>query len=263
MFCSSTTREIMMPPPLQEKNTKLSRPMAHRAPVTVIRGTVPECNYRDNSCLIIQWGEEPGSPLGGVWVAVRENSLNEGLSSPSITMGLSKLNPASLRSVNKDVSDNECTMGGSSKRPIIPASERSTRGWHGDMFTYFCFLSPLDTDICWKQEASAARLGSKRVGSEWQRRVRERRRLLISDRRESFLLHSSRHANMFRLDFKKVRPGASGCAGMTCKSVQRFTYLLCKCSFSCRKRGETKWKKKTASVNGKILWMVNTLYTVT
>lgn len=39
---------------------------------------------------------------------------------------------------------------------------------------------------------------------------------------------------------KKVRPGASGCAGMTCKSVQRFTYLLCKCSFSCRKRGETK-----------------------
>lgn len=41
-------------PPLQQKNTKLSRPMAHRAPVTVIRGTVPECNYRDNSCLIIQ-----------------------------------------------------------------------------------------------------------------------------------------------------------------------------------------------------------------
>lgn len=85
-------------------------------------------------------------------MAVRENSLNEGLSSPSITMGLSKLNPASLRSVNKDVSDNECTMGGSSKHPIIPASERSTRGWHGDMFTYFCFLSPLDTDICWKQK---------------------------------------------------------------------------------------------------------------
>lgn len=44
-------------------------------------------------------------------MAVRENSLNEGLSSPYITMGLSKLNPPSLCSINKDMNDNECTMG--------------------------------------------------------------------------------------------------------------------------------------------------------
>lgn len=173
-------------------------------------------------------------------MAVRENSLNEGLSSPSITMGLSKLNPASLRSVNKDVSDNECTMGGSSKRPIIPASERSTRGWHGDMFTYFCFLSPLDTDICWKQ---------KRRRLAWEVKESD-----LSDREEfasAAVYLSVTGGKVFYYippdmqtcsgwTSKKVRPGASGCAGMTCKSVQRFTYLLCKCSFSCRKRGETK-----------------------
>lgn len=33
-----------------------------QGPVTV-RGTVPGCNYWDNSCLIIQWGEEPSSPI--------------------------------------------------------------------------------------------------------------------------------------------------------------------------------------------------------
>lgn len=147
-----------------------------------------------------------------------------------------------------------------SNHPRERAFHEGMARWHVHIF--LLFIPPRHRYLL-ETEASAARLGSKRVGSEWQRRVRERRRLLISDRRESFLLHSSRHANMFRLDFKKVRPGASGCAGMTCKSVQRFTYLLCKCSFSCRKRGETKWKKKTASVNGKILWMVNTLYTVT
>lgn len=95
---------------MMPKNKRLSQPTARRAPVTV-RGAVPGRNYRDNSCLIIQRGEEPGSPLGGVWVAVRENSLNEGLSSPYITMGLSKLNTPSLWSINKDVSDNEHTMG--------------------------------------------------------------------------------------------------------------------------------------------------------
>lgn len=38
-----------------------------QGPVTV-RGAVPGCNYRDNSCLIIQWGEEPCSPLERVCV---------------------------------------------------------------------------------------------------------------------------------------------------------------------------------------------------
>lgn len=44
-------------------------------------------------------------------MAVGENSLNEGLSSSYITMGLSKLHPPSLCSINKDMNDNECTMG--------------------------------------------------------------------------------------------------------------------------------------------------------
>ncbi len=44
-------------------------------------------------------------------MAVRENSLNEGLSSPYITMGLSKLNTPSLCSIDKDMNDNDCTMG--------------------------------------------------------------------------------------------------------------------------------------------------------
>lgn len=174
-------------------------------------------------------------------MAGRENSLNEGLSSPSITMGLSKLNPASLCSINKDVSDNECTMG-APQTSNHPRGRASTRGWHGDMFTYFCFFIPLDTDICWKQ---------KRRRFAWE--VKE---LDLSDREEfasavvylsvtggkvfTTFLPTCKHVPT---DFKKVRPGASGCTDMTCKSVQRFTYLLCKCSFSCGKRGET--KKKT------------------
>lgn len=117
-FVRRTTREIMMP-----KN-KTVPTNGSQGPVTV-RGTVPGCNYRDNSCLIIQWGEEPGSPLGGVWVAVRENSLNEGLSSPYITMGLSKLNPPSLCPINKDMNDNEWTMG--LLKPKILAHEKT---WH-------------------------------------------------------------------------------------------------------------------------------------
>lgn len=57
-------------------------------------------------------------------MAVRENSLNEGLSSPYMTMGLSKLNPPSLCSANKELSDNECTMGLlKPKGPIILAHE--------------------------------------------------------------------------------------------------------------------------------------------
>lgn len=44
-------------------------------------------------------------------MAMKENSFNEGLSSPNITMGLSKLNPPCLSSVNKDVKDNEYTEG--------------------------------------------------------------------------------------------------------------------------------------------------------
>ena len=46
-LCSRTTREIMM---LKNKTVLAD---GSQAPVTV-RGTVPGCNYRDNSCLIIQ-----------------------------------------------------------------------------------------------------------------------------------------------------------------------------------------------------------------
>lgn len=97
-----------------------------------VRGTVPGRNYRDNSCLIIQWGDEPCSPLGGVWVAVRENSLNEGLSRPHITMGLSKLNPPSLCSINKDMTDNECTMGLLKPRNVPSSSLMSVPRAHED-----------------------------------------------------------------------------------------------------------------------------------